>query len=778
MGIAEDLFVNGKQYSGIDEMIVGFREHFSNLANPVDDSRYKEDYHKTVLLETKQIKQLVQDKDVEPVTLEELKNAMGNINRRKAPDYYGLTIESLLNGGQELHVAILNLLNSILQIGKVPQTLKMGLITPVFKNKGQQNEAGNYRGITVLPVLEKVLEMIIKDRITDMVDSTQSKYQRGFTAKTSPLNAALIVEEITRDCKDTGQSCDLIFLDAKAAFDVVDHKHLMRRVYQAGIQNKHWSIIEDLHHEAQSVVKLGNKKSDPFQIHLGVRQGGVLSTDCYKLYINPLLKTLEYENLGCRIGNILCNASACADDVTLNSKHSTDTQILINIAEQFSNSERYMLQPKKTEALKVCPKDKVPVIQEVFNIYENEITNAQTVTHLGIKRSTSVRATAEENVDHNIQKARRTAYSLLPAGLHASSGLDLQTALHLIKVYVSPVLLYGLEVILPNQKLLQKLELFQKRILKQTCQLPCNASDAGLYILTGFLPVEAQIHKKALTLFYNICKQKEDSLEKQLAKRQLMIKDSKSISWFICIRKLFWLYDLGSPNDLLNCADEPRNWKLHMQSKVNLEWADRLLGQAQHLSSLKHINLLQVDIAHPHLLLTMPITSAYDANRLLVKMNFMMGTYILQSTRAAFNQNAIDDTCRLCNETSETMPHFMITCSILAVVRDPIINELQLEYETITSESWAVLSSHQKTSVIIDCTNVLGSDKVNSIRKRQLNKLEFQCRRLIFALHTERYRHLLLLEKVKNKAASCKANITQQICTKARRATKGSGHIT
>jgi hypothetical protein len=41
--------------------------------------------------------------------------------------------------------------------------------------------------------------------------------------------------------------CQLVLLDAKSAFDVVIHSHLMRRVYHAGIQDKHWSLINGMH---------------------------------------------------------------------------------------------------------------------------------------------------------------------------------------------------------------------------------------------------------------------------------------------------------------------------------------------------------------------------------------------------------------------------------------------------------------------------------------------------------------------------------------------------
>jgi hypothetical protein len=58
-----------------------------------------------------------------------------------------------------------------------------------------------------------------------------------------------------------------------------------------------------------------------------------------------------------------------------------------------------------------------------------------------------------------------------------------------------------------------KLEIFQKKLLKQLLSLPQNAPDSAIYLLTGFLPVEAQIHKKALQLFNNITNRYFSTLE-------------------------------------------------------------------------------------------------------------------------------------------------------------------------------------------------------------------------------------------------------------------------
>jgi hypothetical protein len=54
-------------------------------------------------------------------------------------------------------------------------------------------------------------------------------------------------------------------------------------------------------------------------------------------------------------------------------------------------------------------------------------------SHLGIVRSTSRTKTQNETIKQNITKARMTSYSLMSTGLHANSGLDLRTAIAIIK---------------------------------------------------------------------------------------------------------------------------------------------------------------------------------------------------------------------------------------------------------------------------------------------------------------------------------------------------------
>jgi hypothetical protein len=64
---------------------------------------------------------------------------------------------------------------------------------------------------------------------------------------------------------------------------------------------------------------------------MGVRQEGILSTDLYKLYINPLLDRLQDVCIGLKIGNINVNNTGCADDIALLSTQISDAHCVSSL---------------------------------------------------------------------------------------------------------------------------------------------------------------------------------------------------------------------------------------------------------------------------------------------------------------------------------------------------------------------------------------------------------------------------------------------------------------
>ena len=142
-----------------------FKLHFENLAKESVNSQFDESYHKQVKCEVDSIIHIVDDIPVEKVTMSEFKKSLKTIHKGKAADIFGLNVEHIMYGPELLQTNIINIINSIFEIKSIPSCLKMGILSPVFKNMGHLTNVGNYRGITVLPTICKVIETVIRNRI-------------------------------------------------------------------------------------------------------------------------------------------------------------------------------------------------------------------------------------------------------------------------------------------------------------------------------------------------------------------------------------------------------------------------------------------------------------------------------------------------------------------------------------------------------------------------------------------------------------------------------------
>ena len=89
--------------------------------------------------------------DPKPVTDEEIKKAIASLNRGKAPDVYGVTAEHVYYGRPAVTNCVQTLINNILFNKEIPSSMKLGILNPIFKNKGNCKESQNYRGITITP---------------------------------------------------------------------------------------------------------------------------------------------------------------------------------------------------------------------------------------------------------------------------------------------------------------------------------------------------------------------------------------------------------------------------------------------------------------------------------------------------------------------------------------------------------------------------------------------------------------------------------------------------
>ena len=218
-----------------------------------------------------------------------------------------------------------NLFNVSLKLGKVPVIWKSALVVPIFK-KGQKNNPGNYRPISLTSVICRILEHIIHKKITDHLirNNLLSDIQHGFVSQRSTLTQQLNYFHDLTKLHSTKTNCDAIYIDFSKAFDRLSHRKLIFVLYHYKINNQIINWIQDLlTHRSQKTIVEG-KSSQPCSITSGVPQGSVLGPLLFVLYLESLIIDIK-EN--CTNSKIY----AFADDVKLLSTDAQELQKALNI---------------------------------------------------------------------------------------------------------------------------------------------------------------------------------------------------------------------------------------------------------------------------------------------------------------------------------------------------------------------------------------------------------------------------------------------------------------
>lgn len=219
----------------------------------------------------------------------EIFNVVLNLKSKSAPGWDNIQTNFLKLSSHVLIPIICHLVNLCLDQGIFPKIFKQSIITPVYKG-GDRDDVSNYRPISVLPSISKVLEKIINKRLLGYLDKYNiiSKHQYGFRQGVSTEDAVTALSNLIVNHVDKGRKCITVFLDLKKAFDTVSVPILVHKLENIGVRGVPLALLIDYLHERKQRVKIGGFESEDVPINYGVPQGSVLGPTLFLTYINDL----------------------------------------------------------------------------------------------------------------------------------------------------------------------------------------------------------------------------------------------------------------------------------------------------------------------------------------------------------------------------------------------------------------------------------------------------------------------------------------------------------
>ena len=230
------------------------------------------------------------------VSVEQMLKALEAIDTSKAcgPDQIpGRLLKECAN---EIAPSLTHLINLSLRLGRVPREWKCTIVVPVLK-KGKKEDATNYRPISLLSLIDKVVERCVFDNFLPFIADRIYQLQHGFMKGRSTVTQLLEIVDILTQAIDQDNQTDIAFLDFSKAFDSVSHSLLVRKLHPAGIKGLLLQWFASYLHDRNQRVVIDGKSSEWLTVTSGVPQDSILRSALFVLFVNDMPNVISNSSI-------------------------------------------------------------------------------------------------------------------------------------------------------------------------------------------------------------------------------------------------------------------------------------------------------------------------------------------------------------------------------------------------------------------------------------------------------------------------------------------------
>ena len=401
--------------------------------------------------------------DTTEVTREEVEVAVRKLKNGKAPGSDEIVAELVKNGGQVMVDWLWELLREVWRTKRVPQDWKNVILIPLHKKQSR----------------------------------------------------IWVTRQIIERAAEYNTPAHLCFIDLTKAYDSVNRDALIAVLRNYKVPSHLVDIISAMYTNTWCQVRTTERASEKFKVVSGVRQGCILSPLLFNCFMDRVLReALKMTPGGWRIeyttteGLFLsyrektsCTADIqniqYADDLTLVAESASELQAMVSALDRACTRWGMTINATKTKTMTVGKEEENEV---TITLRGNPLEAVESFSYLGSEVGENAKVGSD--VGTRLEKASRV-YQKWRKEVFRSRSVSKRTKLHVFRVMVMPVLLYGAETWAVTQQELRKLHAFQMKCLREIVGVTLWDRRRNVDILeeTGELPVEEQLRHKRLQWF-------------------------------------------------------------------------------------------------------------------------------------------------------------------------------------------------------------------------------------------------------------------------------------
>jgi exonuclease III len=418
-----------------------------------------------------------------PIVWGEVNRALAKLKSGKSsgcdgvpPEFFKLAFEPDpdIEPSSSMGRAILRVLRVLWNEGRIPDQWNEAWVVSILK-KGDPKKMTNYRGISLLVVIVKILTMVILQRISSALEERAwfVPQQAGFRVREECAGHICALYEIISRRVLAEKTCYVAFVDFEKAYDSVPIEGVLRKAFLAGVQGKCLDFLRALYANAGVRVRTGFGLSEVIKVSRGLRQGCNLSPLLFDIYINDILNGCEL--LGVTVIGLNNHSREAgllfADDLVLMSNTRTSLQAALELVQSWADTNEMKFGVGKCGIMGfgTGANERLQRDPTRFRLHGAPVPIMDSYTYLGVPFQSPIDLKAV--ADTRAEKGRKVLNTM--RGVLGCSKIPISLRVKIVSAILIPVLTYGGEL---------------WGMLEQRCKAPQSVLSETLRVLWRLSP--------------------------------------------------------------------------------------------------------------------------------------------------------------------------------------------------------------------------------------------------------------------------------------------------